>query len=37
MKKLTIPQLKVYCRANGLPVSGKKEDLLKRITDHVGK
>jgi len=36
IKKLTIPVLKEYLRANSLPLSGKKDDLLQRIRDHMG-
>jgi ATP-dependent DNA helicase 2 subunit 1 len=36
LKKMTIPELKVYLKANGLPVSGKKELLLERILGHLG-
>ncbi len=35
INKLTIPVLKDYCRAKGLPVSGTKAALLERVTKHV--
>ena len=31
LEKLTIPQLKEMLRAKGLPVSGKKADLIERL------
>lgn len=35
IQKLTIPDLKDYCRLKGLPVGGKKADLVERVTKHV--
>lgn len=35
LKKMTVPDLKVYLKAHGLPVSGKKADIVERITEHV--
>ncbi|CAA3022081.1 ATP-dependent DNA helicase 2 subunit KU70 [Olea europaea subsp. europaea] len=37
LKELTVPKLKYYLTANGLSVSGKKEDLINRILTHLGK
>jgi len=33
---LTIPDLKSYCDAHKLKKSGKKSDLVQRITEHLG-
>ena len=32
---LTNPALKDFCKSRGLPVGGKKDDLLARIADHL--
>jgi ATP-dependent DNA helicase 2 subunit 1 len=37
LEKLTVDRLKEHCRTLGLPVSGKKADLVQRIADKVGK
>lgn len=37
LKKLKVDQLKGYCSAKGLKVSGKKDDLIERISEHVAK
>lgn len=37
LKELTAEQLKIYLRANKLPVAGKKDVLLNRILTHLGK
>lgn len=37
LKELTVVELKSYLAAHNLPVSGKKEDLIKRISSHMGK
>ncbi|XP_048130782.1 ATP-dependent DNA helicase 2 subunit KU70 isoform X1 [Rhodamnia argentea] len=37
LKDLTVVELKFYLSAHDLPVSGKKEDLVKRILTHMGK
>jgi hypothetical protein len=34
IKKLTIPELKIYLKKHKLTVGGKKEDLVQRIIDH---
>lgn len=34
LSSLTVPELKEMCRERGLPVSGKKADLMKRIEDY---
>ena len=33
--KLKVDDLKPYLRAHGLKVTGKKDDLIERITEHV--
>ena len=33
--KLKVDQLKDYCRAHGLKLTGKKDDLIERISEHV--
>jgi len=33
--KLKVDDLKPYLKANGLKVTGKKDDLIQRITEHV--
>ena len=33
-KKVTVPQLKVYLKRHKLPVSGPKDDLIRRIEAH---
>jgi hypothetical protein len=33
-KKLTVENLKLYLRRHGLPLSGKKDDLILRIEQH---
>ena len=33
--KLKVDDLKPYLKANGLKVTGKKDDLIERITEHV--
>ena len=33
-KKLTVDNLKLYLRRHGLPLSGKKDDLILRIEQH---
>jgi hypothetical protein len=30
-----MPELKLYCKLHGLPVSGKKADLLERVSNHL--
>lgn len=35
LQQLTIPQLKVYLRAAGLPLDGKKADVVQRVTSHL--
>mmetsp|Transcript_156 Transcript_156/g.227 ORF Transcript_156/g.227 Transcript_156/m.227 type:complete len:125 (-) Transcript_156:139-513(-) len=35
LKKLTVPKLKDFCRAKGLPLSGKKADILERIMKYM--
>lgn len=37
LKSLTTEQLKIYLRANGLPLLGKKDILINRILTHLGK
>lgn len=37
LKDLTSEQLKIYLRANKLPVTGKKDILISRILTHLGK
>jgi hypothetical protein len=32
LEKLKVPELKEHCRALGVPLSGKKQDLINRIT-----
>ena len=32
---MTNPALKDFCKSRGLPVGGKKDDLLARIADHL--
>lgn len=34
--KRTIDDLKSYCRTFGLPLSGRKADLVERVTTHLG-
>ena len=33
--KLKVDDLKVYLKANGLKVAGKKDDLIQRVTEHL--
>lgn len=33
--KLKVDELKKYLKANGLKVTGKKDDLIERITEHL--
>ena len=33
-KRLTVNDLKIYLRRHGLPLSGKKDDLILRIESH---
>ncbi|KAK3285317.1 ATP-dependent DNA helicase II subunit 1 [Cymbomonas tetramitiformis] len=35
LAKLTVPKLKAYCSAHKLPASGKKDDLVARISEHL--
>ena len=35
LTRLRIQDLQVYLKFNGLPVSGKKADLIERISQHV--
>ena len=35
--KLKVDTLKEYCRAHGLKLAGKKDDLIERISEHVSK
>lgn len=35
LSKLTVEDLKVYLRATGLPLSGKKGELVERILSHI--
>ena len=35
LASLTIPLLKEFCKGHGLPVGGKKDDLLARVTDFL--
>lgn len=35
LARLTIPQLKDVCAAHGLKKTGKKDELVERITQHV--
>jgi len=37
LKKLTIPQLKIYLKQNRLTQGGKKDELIQRISDHIEK
>ncbi|KAH9812319.1 hypothetical protein DFH28DRAFT_1223445 [Melampsora americana] len=34
LKKLKVPQLKDLLKSEGLPITGKKDDLIKRLFDH---
>ena len=33
--KLKVDDLKLYLKANGLKVAGRKDDLLQRVTEHL--
>ena len=35
LRKTTMDTLKIYLRYHNLPVSGKKDDLMKRVQEHV--
>jgi len=35
LKKLTVPKLKDFCRAKGLPLSGKKSVILERVVKYM--
>ena len=35
LSKLTVNDLKKYCEVNQLPKSGKKDDIVQRITAHL--
>jgi ATP-dependent DNA helicase 2 subunit 1 len=35
LKKLTIPQLKIYCKEHRLGQGGNKEEILRRVADHL--
>ena len=35
LSKRTVPILKLYCKYNHLPITGKKSDILERITKHI--
>ena len=37
LRKLKIFELRKYLRANGLNISGKKDDLIQRVEEHLGK
>jgi hypothetical protein len=37
LESFTIPTLKEFCKANGLPVGGKKGDLVARVHDWLEK
>lgn len=36
LSTLTVDNLKIYCAAHGLAKSGKKADVIDRITRHLG-
>lgn len=33
--KLKVDDLKVYLKVNGLKVTGKKDELIQRVTEHI--
>ena len=33
--KLKVDDLKLFLKANGLKVAGKKDDLIQRVTEHI--
>lgn len=35
--KMKVPELKMYLQSNGLPVKGKRADLVQRVLDHMAK
>lgn len=37
LAKLTVPVLKEYLREHGLPLAGRKADLVARIEEHISK
>ena len=37
LAKLTVNDLKKYCEVHQLPKSGKKDDIVQRITEHIDK
>ncbi len=34
--KLTVNELKKYCEVNQLPKSGKKDEIVRRVSTHLG-
>jgi hypothetical protein len=35
LRKMTVTNLKIYCRAHSLPLSGKKADVLARVEENI--